>query len=99
MISLIFHLAALVAFLFGSHPATAQVETVCGPRAPLVAALTETFGESLVASETIEGKRIELWSSSGLKRSWTLLLVLEDGSACFLAQGTLAIQLEEGVDA
>ena len=69
-------------------PALAQQPPPCGPRAAIVAALAERYGETLrIRARDQRGGLIEMFAAGN--GSWTMLVTRPDGTlACVVGAGT-----------
>jgi hypothetical protein len=78
-------MAALVAAFFVAAPADAQ--TLCGPRADIVAQLDARYGETPRAvGIDAQGRLVELFATAA-GTSWTMLRSWPDGRSCLIAAG------------
>lgn len=78
------------AILFGAAstaPPALDAQTICAPRAGLVAQLEMKYSEKLSAFGFQSSSQVmEVWSSSETG-SWTLLVTRADGTSCVVASG------------
>lgn len=86
------------ALLLLAAPAVAQ-EPNCAPRTVIAASLTQKYGEvQQFAGIAGDGMLIEAWANPET-RTWTLLRVSPNGTACFVGEGdnwTVAMPRKKG---
>jgi hypothetical protein len=81
-------IAAMVAAIASGAAAPAQAQSPnCGPRADVVKALTERYGETVQGMGIAGNNRLmELWASVAAG-TWTLTSTGPDGMTCLVADG------------
>lgn len=75
----------MAALLAMSHPAAAQ--TMCGPRATIVAQLESKYGEARIGSGLAGSAAVIEFFVSGETGSWTILRTDAWGLSCMLMAG------------
>lgn len=83
--------AIVIAAALALLPAAAAAqEPVCARAETLRQALAGEYGEMLVATAAAAGgTTVEWWASSKGARTWTMLVIGQDGRACVAAMGGL----------
>lgn len=88
-------LTALTAFFTLMTATAVSAEPNCGPRAAVIAHLSDNFGES---RQSIglgqEGRVVEVFASIETG-SWTITVTLPNGMTCLVAAGSAFEQLAE----
>lgn len=80
-------MSALTAFLTICVATAATAEPNCGPRAAVIAHLSENFGESRQSiGMGQEGRVVEVFASIETG-SWTITVTLPNGTTCLVAAG------------
>jgi len=87
-----YRLAILLAF--AALPAAAQQQT-CGPAAQVMHRLADQYGETLQSEGySSDAGIMQVYAAPEGERTWTIIVLRPDGSACLVAAGVMFEQIE-----